>query len=77
MSFRTLIEINHDRGIEIERDPERFVRELLEQIRAGQWNKGQRILGGEFIAMRHHSEKFEVSPHDFRIDIRPDKGGAR
>lgn len=64
MSNRTLIEINHDYGHEIERHPERFMAFLEDLIRGGSQadlNERFRVLFGiRVFGTRHHSDAFAI-----------------
>jgi hypothetical protein len=61
MSFRSLIEVNHDFTGHIERDPEGFVRELIRYLNSG---STQHIdlerFGVNRLGMRHHSGKYDA-----------------
>lgn len=52
MGNSTVIELNHDWAGEIERDPEKFVREILAQLQQMPWvaDIGIRITGGTIIS---------------------------
>jgi len=63
MSNRSLIEINHDHTHEIEKDPEKFVANLLHYLRAGALDRRlghdelsrEVFRGVRVVGMRHHS----------------------
>jgi len=40
------------------------VNDILAQVRAGAWKPGERIRGGTFLGMRHHSEPAPDAPKD-------------
>ena len=57
MSYRTLIEINHDFIHAIERDPEQFVKSLRRALDDG-LDLGR--FGVRFFGRRHHTDPFSI-----------------
>ena len=57
MSNRTLLEFNHDYVGDIERDPDRFVQQILQILRSG---KNQQINGVTYHGQRHHTEGYNI-----------------
>lgn len=49
MGNTTIIELNHDRWDEIDKNRENFVRQILQQLSTAEYT-GQDILGGKVIA---------------------------
>ena len=63
MSYRTLIEINHDVLHEIDRDPEGFIRALKERCSHLHSNldASSKPFGLKRVATRHHSQAYLVN----------------
>jgi len=63
MSNRTLIEINHDCGDSIEKNPEDFVKHLLSYLSGGCERSEEELhyYGIRVIGMKHHSEGHDIT----------------
>ena len=74
MGNSTVIELNHDWVIEIEHDPEKFVREILDHL--NQMPKidegiGKRIAGGTIVSSFHRSNnEYDRLWTQYRIALR-------
>lgn len=60
MSNRTIVEFNHDEAGAIERDPEGFVRAVLNMLRGGEYDPNLYRFGVRATPTHHHSTKAEV-----------------
>ncbi len=58
MGNTTVIELNHDRAKEIDDHPERFMKQIKEQLNCAE-HTGQYIVGGRIIAFFHRSGPIE------------------
>ena len=63
MSIRTLIEINHDRTWDMDRDPD-FLRALTGYLAGGSTRCKEALeqYGIKVISQRHHSSEFRIDP---------------
>ena len=63
MGYRTLIEINHDYISEIKRDPDGFLKVILERLHHvhSHLDRSSRPFGVSRIATRHHSTDFSIN----------------
>lgn len=63
MSIRTLIEINHDRTWDMDRNPE-FLQALTGYLAGGSTRCKEALeqYGVKVIAQRHHSSEFHIDP---------------
>ena len=64
MSNRTLLEINHDLGAIIERDPEGFAAAIGMLLRSGNPNRALERFGVSVGPTRHHSDPEPFKPRD-------------
>jgi len=74
MGFTTIIELNHDYAGEIEREPEKFAREILDHLNSGNEvyeSDGCRIGGGAIISTFHRSNNdFDNLWTDYKRKLR-------
>jgi hypothetical protein len=74
MGFTTIIELNHDFADEIERDPQKFVREVLDHIKQGTQifdDAGIRIAGGTIVSTFHRSNNdFDRIWIEYKLELR-------
>lgn len=56
MGNSTIIELNHDLYGDIERNRDKFVDEILAQLRQGFWGQHKRIVGGQVVTSFHRDE---------------------
>ena len=74
MGNSTIIELNHDWAGEIEREPLRFVREILDHLQQmpNVPDLGTRITGGTIISSfhRHDGDPFDHRWNDYRRALR-------
>ena len=71
MSYRTLIEINHDFGHRIEDQPQRFVEDLGAYLASPSRGNAEELerWGVRVVGMRHHSGNFilDGTPDGFPV----------
>ena len=73
MGNSTIIELNHDWAGEIERDPEKFVREILAQLQQMPWvpDIGIRITGGTIVSsFSRYDDSLGAYWDDYRRELK-------
>ena len=73
MGNTTIVELDHDRFEEIEKNKLGFAEQILEQLRAGTYDKKE-ILGGEIVTWFHRSGKIYVRWVNFKKRLREEQG---